>query len=138
MILPPLIEGKDDSVPGVLPLTQEILFDSKSIAQKIAKHFEISGPFNIQLILTRDSSKHSLSVIECNLRASRSLPFVSKVLDLNFVDIATKALVNDPYIEKTLPKTDLMQMERNYKGVKVPVFSWTRLSGADPTLGVIL
>jgi len=71
-------------------------------------------------------------VIECNLRASRSFPFVSKVLGLNFIDVATKALVG-----KQVPEpTDLMEKHYDYCATKVPQFSWTRLAGADPFLGV--
>jgi len=73
-----------------------------------------------------------LKVIECNLRASRSFPFVSKVLGLNFIDVATKALVG-----KDVPEpVDLMAIKRDYLATKVPQFSWTRLAGADPFLGV--
>jgi carbamoyl-phosphate synthase large subunit len=73
-----------------------------------------------------------LKVIECNLRASRSFPFVSKVLGTNFIDVATKALIG-----KDVPaKTDLMAVKRDYVATKVPQFSWTRLAGADPFLGV--
>lgn len=71
-------------------------------------------------------------MIECNLRASRSFPFVSKVLGINFIDVATKALVG-----KNVPKPqDLMAVKRDYLATKVPQFSWTRLAGADPFLGV--
>jgi carbamoyl-phosphate synthase large subunit len=90
----------------------------------------------MQIIVTRQGEEHSLSVIECNLRASRSFPFVSKVLDVNFIDLATRALVNDSSLKKSTPRTDIMQINRDYKAVKVPIFSWTRLAGADPFLGV--
>ena len=135
LVLPPLIEGRDAPVDGVRPLNDEIVFDSKVIAEKIAKYFQISGPFNMQLILTKSQEgKHDLSIIECNLRASRSFPFVSKVLNANFIDLATKAIVNAPTI--SIPEVDLMLESRDFKAVKVPIFSWTRLSGADPSLGV--
>ncbi|RMZ66621.1 carbamoyl-phosphate synthase arginine-specific large chain [Pyrenophora seminiperda CCB06] len=79
-----------------------------------------------------EGSEPNLKVIECNLRASRSFPFVSKVLGTNFIDVATKALVG-----RDVPEfTDLMAVERNYLATKVPQFSWTRLAGADPYLGV--
>ncbi len=73
-----------------------------------------------------------LKVIECNLRASRSFPFVSKVLGHNFIDTATAAImgVNVP------APIDLMKEKRDYVAIKVPQFSWTRLGGADPFLGV--
>jgi carbamoyl-phosphate synthase large subunit len=74
----------------------------------------------------------ALKVIECNLRASRSFPFVSKVLGTNFIDVATKALVG----RDSLEKTDPMAQKRDYLATKVPQFSWTRLAGADPFLGV--
>jgi hypothetical protein len=136
LVLPPMIEGKDAPVDGIRQLTNDIIADSKVIAEKIAKYFQISGPFNMQIILTRKGKEHSLSVIECNLRASRSFPFVSKVLDVNFIDLATRALINDPSLKNSIPRTDIMQINRDYKAVKVPIFSWTRLSGADPFLGV--
>ncbi|KAL2134021.1 hypothetical protein VTI74DRAFT_1185 [Chaetomium olivicolor] len=106
----------------------------KEIAQKIAGALEITGPFNMQIIKADDpeGGLPLLKVIECNLRASRSFPFVSKVLGTNFIDIATKALVG-----KDVPDpTDLMGVKRDYLATKVPQFSWTRLAGADPFLGV--
>jgi len=71
-------------------------------------------------------------VIECNLRASRSFPFSSKVLGTNFIDVATRALVG----REVPAPVDLMQEKRDYLAIKVPQFSWTRLAGADPYLGV--
>lgn len=107
----------------------------KSIAQKVAKAFEISGPFNMQIIKKPASSRHEedeLKVIECNLRASRSFPFVSKVLGHNFIETATCAIVG-----KDVPEfVNLMAQKRNYTSIKVAQFSWTRLGGADPFLGV--
>ncbi|KAM7222344.1 hypothetical protein V8F06_002371 [Rhypophila decipiens] len=106
----------------------------KEIAQKVAKAWKITGPFNMQIIKAEDPEGGSplLKVIECNLRASRSFPFVSKVLGVNFIDVATKALVG-----KDVPEpTDLMAVKRDYLATKVPQFSWTRLAGADPFLGV--
>lgn len=106
----------------------------KEIAQKVAKAWNITGPFNMQIIKAENPSggEPLLKVIECNLRASRSFPFVSKVLGLNFIDIATKALVG-----KDVPDpTDLMAVKRDWLATKVPQFSWTRLAGADPFLGV--
>ena len=121
----------------VLPpvnLDDSIMQRVKEIAQKVAKAWKITGPFNMQIIKAEDpeGGEPKLKVIECNLRASRSFPFVSKVLGLNFIDIATKALVN-----KEVPNpTDLMAVKRDYLATKVPQFSWTRLAGADPFLGV--
>lgn len=105
----------------------------KGIAEKVASAFEITGPFNMQII-KRDTTEGptELKVIECNLRASRSFPFVSKVLGINFIDIATRALA-----DTNVPASrDLMAKEYSYQAVKVPQFSWTRLQGADPFLGV--
>jgi len=106
----------------------------KEIAEKVAKAWNITGPFNMQIIKADDPAggEPALKVIECNLRASRSFPFVSKVLGTNFIDVATKALVG-----RDVPQpTDLMAVKRNYLATKVPQFSWTRLAGADPFLGV--
>jgi len=106
----------------------------KEIAEKVARAWKITGPFNMQIIKTSDpeSDKPALKVIECNLRASRSFPFSSKVLGTNFIDVATKALVGTDVPEPT----DLMKVKRDYVATKVPQFSWTRLAGADPFLGV--
>ena len=106
----------------------------KAIAEKVAKAWNITGPFNMQIIKAEgaESKEPSLKVIECNLRASRSFPFVSKVLGTNFIDVATKALVGRDVPEPV----DLMAPARDYVAAKVPQFSWTRLAGADPFLGV--
>lgn len=106
----------------------------KEIAQKVAKAWSITGPFNMQIIKAKDpeGGLPQLKVIECNLRASRSFPFSSKVLGTNFVDVATRAL-----LDKDVPApVDLMKEERDFVATKVPQFSWTRLAGADPYLGV--
>jgi carbamoyl-phosphate synthase large subunit len=121
----------------VLPpvnLDADILARVKEIAVKVAKAWSITGPFNMQIIKASDPSggPPALKVIECNLRASRSFPFVSKVLGTNFIDIATKALVGRDVPEPTDP----MAVKRDYIATKVPQFSWTRLAGADPFLGV--
>jgi carbamoyl-phosphate synthase large subunit len=121
----------------VLPpasLDQTTMDRVKEIAVKVAKAWSITGPFNMQIIKADDpnGALPELKVIECNLRASRSFPFVSKVLGLNFVDVATKALVG-----RNVPAPiDLMAIKRDYLATKVPQFSWTRLAGADPFLGV--
>jgi carbamoyl-phosphate synthase large subunit len=121
----------------VLPpvhLDKSIQARVKEIAEKVAKAWGITGPFNMQIIKQVDpeGGEPKLKVIECNLRASRSFPFVSKVLGTNFIDVATKALVGRDVPEPV----DLMAVERNYLATKVPQFSWTRLAGADPFLGV--
>ncbi|KAG9296443.1 hypothetical protein G9A89_015035 [Geosiphon pyriformis] len=105
----------------------------KEIAQKVATAFEITGPFNMQIIKKDNPNEESdLKVIECNLRASRSFPFVSKVLGINFIEVATRAL-----LDHEVPQpVDLMMEKRDYQAVKVSQFSWTRLQGADPFLGV--
>ncbi|KAJ3329932.1 carbamoyl-phosphate synthase (glutamine-hydrolyzing) cpa2 [Gonapodya sp. JEL0774] len=147
LVLPPEIVSDAEAAKafhnpvGMKPLTASVLADCKVIAEKVAQAFNITGPFNMQIIKRdlpqTDSSKpppYELKVIECNLRASRSFPFVSKTLDFNFIDIATKALVNHP--SAVAPDQDLMTVDRDYKCVKIPIFSWTRLAGADPMLGV--
>ncbi|PBP26851.1 carbamoyl-phosphate synthase arginine-specific large chain [Diplocarpon rosae] len=121
----------------VLPpasLDQATMERVKEIAVKVAKAWSITGPFNMQIIKAADphGGLPQLKVIECNLRASRSFPFVSKVLGLNFIDVATKALVSTNVPEPV----DLMAVKRDYVATKVPQFSWTRLAGADPFLGV--
>ena len=97
------------------------------IANKIAQALHIHGPFNIQFL----AKDNKVKVIECNLRASRSFPFVSKILKYNFIDLATRVMVNAP-----VEKPDRSLFELNYVGVKAPQFSFTRLEGADPALGV--
>ncbi|KAJ4345707.1 carbamoyl-phosphate synthase (glutamine-hydrolyzing) cpa2 [Didymosphaeria variabile] len=105
----------------------------REIADKVAKAWNITGPFNMQIIKQDvEGEEPKLKVIECNLRASRSFPFVSKVLGTNFIDVATKALVGRDVPEPT----DLMAVKRDYVATKVPQFSWTRLAGADPYVGV--
>ena len=121
----------------VLPphtLSAEDMARLKTIAEKVATAFKISGPFNMQIIRTPATAEREsqMKVIECNLRASRSFPFVSKVLGHNFVDTATAAIVDQDVPEPM----DLMQEERDYTAIKVAQFSWTRLGGADPFLGV--
>lgn len=105
----------------------------KEIAEKVAKAWSITGPFNMQIIKAEvPGEQPALKVIECNLRASRSFPFVSKVLGTNFIEAATKALAKTDVPEPV----DLMKVKRDYVATKVPQFSWTRLAGADPFLGV--
>ncbi|KAF8678711.1 Carbamoyl-phosphate synthase [Rhizoctonia solani] len=106
----------------------------KEIAEKVAQAFEISGPFNMQIIRQEkgQGEDSALKVIECNLRASRSFPFVSKVLGKNFIQIAAAAITGENVPEPV----DIMKEKRDYYSVKVAQFSWTRLGGADPFLGV--
>ena len=99
----------------------------KRISRQIAKKLHINGPFNIQF-MARDND---ILVIECNLRASRSFPFVSKVLKINFIDLATKIMLGAP-VEK--PNKNLFDLD--YVGIKASQFSFNRLQKADPVLGV--
>jgi len=99
----------------------------RRIATQIAERLKITGPFNIQFI----AKDNRVKVIECNLRASRSFPFVSKVINQNFIELATRVIMGQPY-----EKPDKRSFELNHVGVKAPQFSFTRLDGADPTTGV--
>lgn len=105
----------------------ETLRRVKKIGKQIAKSLNITGPFNIQFL----AKSNHIKVIECNLRASRSFPFVSKVTKYNFIDIATRAMLNDVDRDVRYQTVDL-----DYVGVKFPQFSFPRLKGADPVLGV--
>ena len=99
----------------------------RKISRQIAKALEISGPFNIQFL----AKNNDIKVIECNLRASRSFPFVSKVLKINFIDLATRVMLGLP-VEK--PSKNAFDLD--YVGIKASQFSFSRLQGADPVLGV--
>ena len=124
----------------VLPpqqLSPIIMERLRVIAGKVAEAWKITGPFNMQVILndkegTLNDTDAELKVIECNIRASRSFPFVSKVLGTNFIEVATKALLNENVPEPV----DLMAKDYGRVATKVPQFSFTRLAGADPFLGV--
>jgi carbamoyl-phosphate synthase large subunit len=99
----------------------------KTITKNIATSLQITGPFNIQFI----AKDNDVKVIECNLRASRSFPFVSKVFKINFIDLATKIIMG-----KQVPRIDRSAFDLDYVGVKASQFSFTRLKGSDPILGV--
>ncbi len=99
----------------------------KRMSRAIAKELNISGPFNIQYL----AKDRDVKVIECNLRASRSFPFVSKVLKRNFIETATKIMLDAPF-----QKADKSAFDIDRMGVKASQFSFARLSGADPVLGV--
>lgn len=99
----------------------------KKISKQIAEALNITGPFNMQFL----AKDNDIKVIECNLRASRSFPFVSKVLKTNFIEIATKAMLDVPVIVPNKSAFDL-----DYVGIKAPQFSFSRLQKADPVLGV--
>jgi len=105
----------------------ETLRRVKKIGKELAKSLNITGPFNIQFL----AKNNDVKVIELNLRASRSFPFVSKVTNYNFIDIATKAMLG-----KTDHKARYQTVDLDYVGVKFPQFSFPRLKGADPVLGV--
>ncbi len=110
---------------------QQIYFSTarqiKKISRRIAQELNISGPFNIQFL----ARKNEVKVIECNLRASRSFPFVSKVLKRNFIETATRIMLDAPY---TQPDKSAFDIDRI--GVKASQFSFARLQNADPVLGV--
>ena len=99
----------------------------KKIAGQIAKELKISGPFNIQFL----AKNNDIKVIECNLRASRSFPFVSKVLKINFIELATKVMMGLP-----VEKPNKNEFDLDYVGIKASQFSFSRLQKADPVLGV--
>ena len=99
----------------------------KRIARQISRELRISGPFNIQFL----AKDNDIKVIECNLRASRSFPFVSKVLKTNFIEIATEVMLG-----KDVRIPEKSSFELDYVGVKAPQFSFSRLQKADPILGV--
>ena len=99
----------------------------KKISRKIAKELNISGPFNIQFL----AKNREVKVIECNLRASRSFPFVSKILKRNFIETATKIMLDVPY-----NRPDRSEFDIDRIGVKASQFSFARLQNADPVLGV--
>lgn len=99
---------------------------AKLIAKQVAKNLDITGPFNIQFI----AKDNELKVIECNVRASRSFPFVSKVSGYNFIQIATEAMLGQAHPEIFLT------LSLDHVGVKTPQFSYNRMKGADPVAGV--
>ncbi|KAG7260232.1 hypothetical protein CRUP_014503 [Coryphaenoides rupestris] len=102
----------------------------KNSTRKIAQAFEISGPFNTQFLV----KGNDVMVIECNLRASRSFPFVSKTIGVDFINAATKVMVGEPLDEASLPSLDNPFIPVDYVGIKAPMFSWPRLRDADPVL----
>ena len=99
----------------------------KKVAGQIAQALNISGPFNIQFL----AKNNDIKVIECNLRASRSFPFVSKVLKINFIELATKVMMGLP-----VEKPNKNEFDLDYVGIKASQFSFSRLQKADPVLGV--
>ena len=106
------------------------LKEVEEITHKMAAALQVTGPFNMQLIAKEGMG---VKVIETNLRASRSFPFSSKCLGVNFIELATRAMCDRDVALDVFPRT---RPERDYVGVKAPMFSFQRLKGADPSLGV--
>jgi len=109
-------------------LSPETVAGVEKITHKLAEALQITGPFNMQLI----AKDGAIKVIECNLRASRSCPFSSKVTGVNFIETATRAMIG----EEQLDEVELPTFSESFVGIKVPMFSFQRLKGADPALGV--
>ena len=108
-------------------LDPQTVIQIEEATRKIGDALNVTGPFNIQFI----AKDNEIKVIECNVRASRSFPFVSKVMGVDLIELATKAILDVPVAG--YPKVDI---PKEYVGVKVPQFSFSRLTGADPVLGV--
>ncbi|KAG7330823.1 hypothetical protein KOW79_004792 [Hemibagrus wyckioides] len=111
-------------------ISQGALEKVKTATRKIAKAFEISGPFNTQFLV----KGNDVMVIECNLRASRSFPFVSKTIGVDLINVATQVMVGEPLNESVLPTLENPIIPVDYVGIKAPMFSWPRLRDADPVL----
>ena len=107
-------------------LYMETIRRVKRISKLIAKELQISGPFNIQFL----AKGNAIKVIECNLRASRSFPFISKVLKINFIDLATQIMLG-----KKVEKPHKTLFDIDYVGIKASQFSFSRLQKADPDSG---
>ncbi|XP_067320041.1 carbamoyl-phosphate synthase [ammonia], mitochondrial [Anolis sagrei] len=114
----------------VQTISQGALEKVKIATRKIADAFTISGPFNVQFLVRGNE----VLVIECNLRASRSFPFVSKSLGLDFIDVAAKVMTGDQIHESILPTLETPMIPSDYVGIKAPMFSWPRLRDVDPVL----
>lgn len=104
----------------------------RDAARKITKRLNITGPTNIQFV----AKGTDVMCIECNVRASRSFPFVSKTMGVDFIEAATKAIVGADTSDMNLPTLETRNRPENFVGVKAPMFSFTRLRGSDPVLGV--
>ncbi|CAH1249022.1 CPS1 [Branchiostoma lanceolatum] len=111
-------------------ISQEALNKVREATRGIAKKFAISGPFNTQFLAKGDK----VMVIETNLRASRSFPFVSKTIGTDLIDVATKVMINHPLDLPSLPTLETPHIPEGYVGIKAPMFSWPRLRDADPVL----
>ena len=114
-------------VPDAFSLDPETVRKIEDATRKIGDALNVTGPYNIQFI----AKDNEIKVIECNVRASRSFPFVSKVMGLDLIEMATKAMSGLP-VREYPPLT----IQPDYVAVKVPQFSFSRLSGADPVMGV--
>jgi len=104
----------------------------RDASRKIAKRLNITGPMNIQFV----AKGTDVMCIECNVRASRSFPFVSKTMGVDFIEAATRAMVGADTSDMNLPTLETRNRPANFVGVKAPMFSFTRLRGSDPVLGV--
>lgn len=113
-------------------VSEYVLTRIENATKKIVKKLEITGPFNIQYI----AKGSDVLVIECNLRASRSFPFISKTMGVDFIEAATMLMVGKKTDGMNLPTIGTRNRPAGYVGVKAPMFSFTRLGGADPILGV--
>ena len=113
-------------------VSEYVLCRIEDATQKIVKELNITGPFNIQFI----AKGSDVLVIECNLRASRSFPFISKTMGVDFIEAASRLMVGESVEHMNLPNIGTRGRPNGYVGVKAPMFSFTRLGGADPVLGV--
>ena len=113
-------------------VSEFVLCKIEDATRKIVKELNITGPYNIQFI----AKNSDVLVIECNLRASRSFPFISKTMGVDFIEAATKLMVGESVEHMNLPQLGTRNRPAGYVGVKAPMFSFTRLGGADPVLGV--
>ena len=113
-------------------VTEYTLARIEEATQKIVKELNITGPYNIQFI----AKGSDVMVIECNLRASRSFPFISKTMGVDFIEAAARLMVGESVADMPLPPIGTRNRPQGYVGVKAPMFSFTRLGGADPILGV--
>ncbi len=113
-------------------VSEYVLARVEDATKKIVEELNITGPFNIQYI----SKGSDVLCIECNLRASRSFPFISKTMGVDFIEGATRLMVDESTADMPLPVVGTRNRPSAYVGVKAPMFSFTRLGGADPVLGV--
>ncbi|XP_067844338.1 carbamoyl-phosphate synthase [ammonia], mitochondrial [Heptranchias perlo] len=111
-------------------ISQGALEKVKMATRKISRAFEISGPFNVQFLV----KGNDVMVIECNLRASRSCPFVSKTIGVDLINVATRVMTGESLDESLLPSLENPIIPTEYVGIKAPMFSWPRLRDADPVL----